>query len=69
MEESLLVEGVGIEITNKEKQDNNNITFLLSPKETKFIEIRATKVNWSVKSLVSYKIEFLPNTENASIDN
>lgn len=57
MEECLEIEGSGIDIINKDLADeNNNIVFNVGPNETQFIEIRATKINWSVKSLVSYKI-------------
>lgn len=57
MEESLIIDGIGVEIANIEVTENNGIVFDLNPGETRFIQIKAKKINWSVKSYVSYKIE------------
>jgi hypothetical protein len=57
MEESLMIDGIGVEIANYEVNENNGIVFDLNPGENRFIQIKAKKINWSVKSYVSYKIE------------
>ena len=55
MEENLVIEGIGVEIA--EVNENNCVVFNLSPGENKLIQIKAKKINWSVKSFVSYKME------------
>lgn len=56
MEETLVIEGIGVEVVN-EKVENNGVVFELLPGQSKLIQINAKKINWSVKSYVSYKIE------------
>ena len=57
MQESLIIEGIGVEVANHELNENKTIVFDLNPGENKFIQIKAKKINWSVKSYISYKIQ------------
>ena len=56
MEEKISIDGIGIELVDDYMDKNNSLSFTLKPQTSKFIEIRATKQIWSVKSLVSYNI-------------
>lgn len=59
LEETLrLTNIIGVEIVGEEA-GINQIIINLSPGETKFVELRSNKTNWSVQSSVSYKIENL----------
>ena len=59
LEETLsLCNIIGVEIVGEQK-GKNKIVIQLMPGETKFVELRANKTNWSVQSSVSYKIDNL----------
>ena len=47
---------IGVEIVGENK-GANEIIIKLNPGDTKFVELRSNKTNWSVQSSVSYKIE------------
>lgn len=64
LEETLsLCNIIGVEIVGEEK-GKNKIVIKLDPGQTKFVELRANKTNWSVQSSVSYKIENIENLKN-----
>ncbi len=58
LEETLRIKATGVEIFDCEIKDDQ-ISIFLGPGETKTIELRARKNNWSVQSSVYYKIEHL----------
>ena len=58
LEETLRIKATGVEIIDCEMKDNQ-VSISLGPGETKTIELRARKNNWSVQSSVYYKIEYL----------
>ena len=64
LEETLtLCNIIGVEIVGEQK-GKNKIFIKLDPGQTKFVELRANKTNWSVQSSVSYKIENIENIKN-----
>ena len=64
LEETLsLCNIIGVEIVGEQK-GKNQIFIKLDPGQTKFVELRANKTNWSVQSSVSYKIENIENLKN-----
>ena len=57
LEETLRLSNIiGVEIVGENK-GANEIVIKLNPGDTKFVELRSNKTNWSVQSSVSYKIE------------
>ena len=57
LEETLRLSNIiGVEIVGENK-GANEIIIKLNPGDTKFVELRSNKTNWSVQSSVSYKIE------------
>lgn len=57
MQETIVIEGTGVEVYKCDLNENKSIVFDLNPGESKFIQIKAKKINWSVKSYISYKIQ------------
>lgn len=62
--ETLTIEGVGVDIIENEEvgevkniQNNSIINIELLPKEERFIQIKANKINWSVKTGIALTVE------------
>ena len=53
--ESLSIDGIGVEVIGIDNV--SPYKFELNPMESRFIQIKAKQINWSVKSLVSYTLE------------
>ena len=63
LDESLYIEGSGIEIITEDKKSFNSSTekikFKLDPEKTCFIQVNAYEKNWTAKTKFSFNIESL----------
>ncbi len=63
LDESLFIEGSGIEILADRKDSStslsNQIKFKLNPNEDYFVQLKALEKNWTAKTKYSFTVEIL----------